>query len=105
MNSSYYAVIFTSQRNVVDNQEYEKMAETMVQLAHNQKGFLGIESCRGIDGYGITVSYWQNQEDIVNWKVNTEHQIAQEFGRSKWYDRFTTRICKVEREYSFEKEK
>lgn len=80
------------------------MAERMIELAQNQKGFLGVESCRGNDGFGITVSYWQNLENITAWKANAEHKIAQEFGRSKWYDSFKTRICKVEREYSFEKD-
>lgn len=104
MSSSYYAVIFSSQRNLSDNVGYQQMAERMIELAKGQKGFLGIESSRGDNGFGITVSYWKSQEDIVAWKANTEHKIAQEFGRSKWYDTFTTRICKVEREYSFGKE-
>lgn len=103
MNSSYYAVIFTSTRNSSDNLGYEQMAERMVELAKIQKGFLGIESTRGNDGLGITVSYWKSHEDIAAWKTNGEHKLAQEFGRSIWYDSFTTRICKVEREYSFGK--
>lgn len=103
-NTFYYAVIFSSQRNTSDESGYERMAERMVELAKDQQGYLGIESSRGIDGFGITVSYWKNLEDIAAWKANTEHKIAQEFGRSKWYDSFTTRICKVEREYSFGKD-
>lgn len=75
------------------------MAERMVELAKIQKGFLGMESSRGSDGFGITVSYWQTLEDISAWKSNSEHKIAQEFGRSKWYESFSTRVCKVEREY------
>jgi heme-degrading monooxygenase HmoA len=100
VNSFYYAVIFSSQRNSSDHSGYERMTDRMVELAKDQKGFLGIESSRGNDGFGITVSYWKSQEDIAAWKANTEHKIAQEFGRSKWYDSFMTRICKVEREYS-----
>lgn len=103
VSSSYYAVIFSSQRNSSDNTGYEKMAEPMVELAKEQKGFLGIESVCGDDGSGITVSYWQTQEDISLWKSNSEHQIAQEFGRSKWYESFKIKICKVEREYSYGK--
>lgn len=79
------------------------MADRMIELAREQKGFLGIESSRGTDGFGITVSYWATEEDILAWKANSEHKIAQEFGRSKWYDSFTTRVCKVEREYSSSK--
>lgn len=38
----YYAVIFTSQRTEGD-QGYGDMAERMVELAHEQPGFLGVE--------------------------------------------------------------
>jgi hypothetical protein len=33
----------------------------MVELAAEQPGYLGIETCRGEDGFGITVSYWQDE--------------------------------------------
>lgn len=96
----YYAVIFTSLRTEVDNQ-YEDMADRMVQLAEEQDGFLGIEFAR--DGVGITVSYWRDLVSIKNWKENTEHSIARGKGRSEWYSAFKTRIAKVERDYGFEK--
>ena len=53
----YYAVIFTSTRTAVDD-GYGSMADRMVELASQQPGFLGVESTRGADGLGITVSYW-----------------------------------------------
>lgn len=96
----YYAVIFTSERTDGDN-GYAEMAEEMVKLASTQPGFLGIESVR--DGLGITVSYWESLEAIQNWKQNERHLIAQRRGKSDWYLRYKTRICKVERDYEFEK--
>lgn len=101
MTDSYYAVIFSSQRNSNDQDGYQKIADRMIELAKQQSGFVGVESVRGTDGFGITVSYWKSKEDIRNWRAHSEHQLAQEFGRSKWYESFTTRICLVEREYSF----
>lgn len=97
----YYAVIFTSKRTTKYQEDYEKISLRMVELAQLQKGFIKIESVRDSSGVGITVSYWNTLEDIKNWKSNSEHLLAQEFGRSKAYDSFTTRICRVEREYSF----
>ena len=97
----YYAVIFTSNRSLNDSKEYEVMAERMVALASLQQGFLGIDSVRQNEGLGITVSYWQTLEDIRAWKQNSEHKVAQEFGRSDWYDSYRVRICLVEHEYSF----
>jgi heme-degrading monooxygenase HmoA/ribosomal protein S18 acetylase RimI-like enzyme len=101
----YYAVIFTSKRMNKDQDEYEKISLRMVELAQVQKGFIKAESVRDSEGIGITVSYWNTPEDIKNWKSNSEHLLAQEFGRSKAYDSFTTRICRVEREYSFSRDK
>jgi len=96
----YYAVIFSSVRNK-DDENYNLMSKKMLELAENQQGFLGIESAK--DGIGITISYWNGVEAIKKWKNNTDHSIAQEQGRSKWYQKFKVRICKVERDYGFEK--
>ena len=62
------------------------MSNAMVELAAKQPGFLGVESARS--GVGITVSYWRDQESIVAWKRNAEHQVAQKLGRQKFYAQF-----------------
>lgn len=95
----YYAVIFTSVRTDVD-EGYAAMAEEMLALAQTQPGYLGEESAR--NEIGITVSYWENLEAIKSWKENERHLLAQQRGRSEWYAAFTTRVCKVERDYSFD---
>lgn len=97
-SSHYYAVIFTSKRTPVD-EGYNAMATRMVELAKQQPGFIGIESAR--DEIGITVSYWKSVEAIQAWKNNAEHLVAQQLGKEKWYEWFTTRIAKIEREYYF----
>ena len=95
----YYAVIFSSTRTAVDD-GYGAVADRMVELAQRQPGFLGIESVRGADGFGITVSYWSTLEAIATWKAHGEHRIAQQSGRRKWYQHFETRITRVERAYT-----
>lgn len=96
----YYAIIFSTIAN--ENLEgYLETAERMEELAREQNGFLGIESAR--KEIGITVSYWQNLDDISAWKNNIEHTEARNLGREKWYKKYQLRICKVEREYGFEK--
>jgi heme-degrading monooxygenase HmoA len=94
----YYAVIFTSQRTEGER-GYGSMAERMMELASQQPGFLGAESVRGADGFGITVSYWANLDSISAWKRHTEHQTAQETGKRTWYSDYQLRIAKVERDY------
>ncbi len=94
----YFAVIFTSRRTAVDD-GYGAMADRMVELASQQPGFLGVESARGADGLGITVSYWASEAVIAAWKANAEHRVAQAGGNKKWYEHFEVRIAKVERAY------
>ncbi len=96
----YYAVIFSSQRSSVDDAGYEQMADRMVELAALQPGYLGVESARGADGFGITVSYWATAEAITAWRRHAEHRVAQETGRRDWYTQYTTRVARVERAYA-----
>jgi heme-degrading monooxygenase HmoA len=96
----YYAVIFTSLRTEGDN-GYETMSEAMFQLAAQQPGFLGVESAR--EGLGITVSYWDSLEAIAEWRRNSSHLVAQQRGRDTWYEQFKIRICRIERDYAFQR--
>lgn len=96
----YYAVIFTSTRTEGDN-GYNEMAGLMESLAKKQDGFIGIDSAR--NEVGITVSYWESLEAIKNWKQQSDHLLAQQKGINIWYNYYNVRICKVEREYEFNK--
>lgn len=93
----YLAVIFSSQRTEGDT-GYAAMAERMVELARRQPGFLGVESARDAEGFGITVSYWRDEASIAGWKAHGEHAEAQRLGWDRWYEAFRLRVCRVERE-------
>ncbi|HVU35227.1 MAG TPA: antibiotic biosynthesis monooxygenase [Opitutaceae bacterium] len=96
----YYAVIFTSKRTEGDR-GYGAMAQRMVDLGSRYDGFLGIESARGADGLGITVSYWRDEAAILAWKRDTEHEKAQHAGQFSWYEQYEVRVARVERAYGF----
>lgn len=94
----YYAVIFASMRTPGD-QGYEDTAHRMAQLATTMPGYLGIESARSADGFGITVSYWRDEASIAQWKRQMDHAMAQERGKREWYQHYELRVAKVERAY------
>lgn len=98
----YFAVIFTAQRTVSDENMYQIMSERMVQLAQEQQGFLGLESVRGDDGIGITVSYWVDRAAIRNWRVHAEHLMAQQMGRQEFYQWYQLRVAEVVNHRSFD---
>jgi heme-degrading monooxygenase HmoA len=95
----YFAVIFSSQRNGEDDAGYAAAAERMMELAAQQPGFLGAESARGTDGFGITVSYWESEAAISAWKHQAEHAATRAHGRKHWYEHFELRVAQVTRGY------
>ncbi|AOW30798.1 hypothetical protein W5Q_05491 [Candida albicans SC5314] len=100
----YYMVSFTSKLNSdITSDEYTQVADLMVSLAKQQPGFLGLESTRDpTSKIGITISYWKDKSSIQQWKQQSDHQLAQKLGKSKFYDYFKVRIALVERDYQFE---
>ena len=97
----HVAVIFTSVRTDADPDGYAAMAGDMDALSRQQPGYLGIESARGADGVGITVSYWASEADASAWKQVADHLGAQRLGRERWYREYATRVATVTRAYTW----
>lgn len=95
----YYAVIFSSQRSDADAEGYDRTAARMAELVREQPGFLGFESTRGADGFGITVAYFDSERSIRAWREHAEHTLARDLGQRRWYQRFEQRIAIVQRAY------
>ena len=76
----YYAVIFSSTRREGDH-GYSGMDSRMAELAATMPGYLGIESARDAQGFGITVSCWRDEDSIGHWRQHAEHLEAQQRGK------------------------
>lgn len=93
-----YAVIFKAEINTFDKR-YFKMAQRMRELAINKYGcteFVAVTE----GSQEIAISYWENQEQIKEWKQDAEHLVAQELGRSTWYKSYKVQVVEVIREYT-----
>jgi len=97
----YTAVIFTNQRRLDDGHDYSAAAARMDELARSQAGFLGVESVRDANGFGITISYWQSESAAMHWRSNAEHQAVQQRGRSDFYAAYVLRVATVHRQADF----
>ena len=95
----YYAVIFSSQRNGKGETDYAAAAEHMFELVMQQPGYLGAESARDANGFGITVAYFDSEENILRWRNHAEHAATRARGKREWYEHFDVRVAKVERAY------
>jgi heme-degrading monooxygenase HmoA len=97
------AVIFVSQREEHDGAGYAAAADTMLEAAARQPGYLGMQSVRGADGMGITISYWASEADAKAWKRDPAHSRIREQGRGSWYSWYETIVTHVGRSYDWEK--
>lgn len=101
----YHAVIFTNRRagwgETGTDAAYDAAAIRMEELAASIPGYLGIESARSADGTGITVSYWESEAAIAEWRAHPEHLEVQSRGRTDWYEWYELRVTRVERARSF----
>ena len=97
-----FAVIFSSRRAQGDQEAaYATDAKAMIDRAAEQPGFLGVESARNEDGFGITVSYWSSLEATRSWKDMPAHAAAPARGKKSFYEQYEVRVCTVERGYKF----
>jgi heme-degrading monooxygenase HmoA len=92
-----YAVIFKAKVNEFDK-AYDEMAARMRELAISEYGCSGFVSVNDAD-QEITISYWDNLNDIRKWKQNAEHLVAQELGKSSWYKSYHVQVVEIVREY------
>lgn len=98
-----YVVIFRAKVRTLDA-EYVTVATRMRDLALTQ--FNCIEFVPATVGdQEIALSYWHNETDIKAWKQHSDHVLAQELGRARWYDSYSVQIAEIKREYSSTKQR
>ena len=95
------AVIFTNRRNGADEAGYAAAAAAMEARAALQPGYRGIDSVRGADGAGITVSWWADEASALAWRQDVEHSAIREAGRARWYDSYEVAVATVDRSYAW----
>ena len=95
------AVIFVSRRTDADAAGYAEAAQAMDALAAAQPGYRGMESARGADGLGVTVSYWADDASAKAWRDQPEHRAIREAGRDRWYEDYDLSVAEIFRNYSW----
>src|SRR3546814_20747641 len=91
------AAIFVSQRTDADADGYVRAAQAMAALAARQPGYRGMDSVRGADGHGITVSYWADEASALAWRDHPEHVPIRGEGRAHWYRNYQVFVTPVTR--------
>lgn len=93
-----YAVIFRATIKEFD-EEYFATAKQLRELAREKYACVEFISFSEGD-QELAISYWKSQDDIVAWKKDSFHQLAQEKGRDKWYSNYSVEVTEIVRRYS-----
>ncbi len=97
------AVIFLNRRTDADDAGYAEAAGRMERLAAAQPGFRGLDSVRGDDGFGITVSWWADEASALAWRAQADHAAVRDAGRAGWYSAYEVAVAGVGRSYRWTK--
>ena len=90
-------VIFSAKIKQLDDEYYRLAAELRDRA--QEFGCQHMESAFE-DGTEITLSYWDNEEQIKQWKQDPQHLKAQQLALSKYYDSYIVKVADIKREYT-----
>ncbi len=75
----------------------------MDELAAQQDGYIMMDSTRGADGLGITISYWTNEDAAKAWRDHPQHTAIRDAGRNRWYSDYSLHVAEITRSYDWTK--
>lgn len=92
-----FVVIFRAQTRLLD-EEYSALAVRLRDEALSRFGCVEFYSlCEGDEE--IALSYWQSEQDILQWRQYSEHQYAQQRAYQTWYAAVRIEIAEITRRY------
>ena len=90
---------FTLNKGVGDR--YFELAGMMREEIQNQPGFISIERFRHFDDDQrvVSISTWESEDAIKEWKANLKHRTAQKEGKKSIFKSYRLRVANVIRDY------
>ena len=96
-------ILFRSKLTDAAADGYSDMATEMLTRAKQMPGFIDFKSFKSDDGERLSVIRWKDEETLKAWRDEPRHLVAQNAGRSKWYEYYKIEIAQVIRENAWER--
>lgn len=85
----------------IDEQEYQRTFEHMLELVSQVPGFQGIDGYQGEDGSELAVARFESAEAIAAWRDEPEHVRTRQRGRDEFFSAYEITIASVWRHYEW----
>jgi len=76
---------------------YPEMATEMLERARTFPGFVDFKSFAAPDGERISIVHWKDEETMAVWRNDERHRIAQQRGKTEWYESYSLEVAEVKR--------
>lgn len=99
-----FGVIFEVEIKEDKKNEYLNIAAILKEQLINEKGFISIERFQSLvnENKLLSLSFWEDEKSILNWKKNLDHFSAQKKGRESIFKDYRIRVVEVKRDYTLE---
>ncbi|ELQ6218014.1 antibiotic biosynthesis monooxygenase [Cronobacter dublinensis] len=96
------AVLFEAQALPQAQQRYFDLAAGLKPLLADAPGFIDLERFQSLTAPDrfLSLSWWESEEAVRQWKDNLMHQAAQQEGKERIFAHYRIRVAQVLRDYS-----
>ncbi|EOC0210311.1 antibiotic biosynthesis monooxygenase [Cronobacter dublinensis] len=96
------AVLFEAQALPQAQQRYFDLAAGLKPLLADAPGFIDLERFQSLTAPDrfLSLSWWESEEAVRQWKGNLMHQAAQQEGKERIFAHYRIRVAQVLRDYS-----
>ena len=97
-----YGVIFEVEIADGKKDQYLGIAAKLKEQLVKMPGFISIERFESLvnEGKLLSLSFWEDEKSLLNWKKNIDHLAAQKEGRESIFKDYRIRIVEVKRDYT-----
>ena len=85
--------VFRSRLRPEVGEEYEPLAERMLQLAREMPGFVEFKWFQADDGERLSLITFESLQAEQAWRDHPEHRAAQQAGRDRLYATYSISVC------------
>lgn len=99
-----YGVIFEVEIQENKKDEYLQIAAKLKEQLVKEEGFISIERFQSLvnENKLLSLSFWEDEKSILNWKKNLDHFAAQKKGRDSIFKDYRIRVVEVKRDYTLQ---
>ena len=96
------AVIFEVYPTEAGKGEYLAIAATLREFLKVRPGLISVERFQSIADQNkmLSLSFWENEEAVHEWRSFLEHRMAQKKGKSGLFAKYRIRVAHVLRDYT-----